>query len=244
MAEQRSAVTGARGFGGRHELDEPQHGLWTFHQRLSVLGAEIGTRMTVVRLRTGELLLHSPIRLTPTIARKLDALGPVGHVLAPNFDHYLFVRDYKYKYPKARLYAAPGVDGKLPDVRFDVVLAHPHTLGALAETLGQAYFRSSSELQELVLFHADTRTLITADLAFNIQASDALVSRVMLRLNDSYKSFGPSRVCRRHITERSLARSDVDKILALAPERIVVSHGDILLTGATEALRRGYEWLE
>lgn len=228
---------------GVRELDEPEHGLWTFHQPLSVLGAEIGTRMTVVRLRSGELLVHSPIRMTTEIAQKLDQLGRVGHVLAPNFEHYLFVRDYKEKYPSAQLYGAPGVDRKLPGVRFDVVLAYPHTIGALDDTLVQLYFRSSNELQELVLFHSDTRTLITADLAFNIQSSDTLVSRVLLRLNDSYETFGPSRVCRSHITERSLARSDVDKILALAPERIVVSHGDLLLAGATEALRRGYAWL-
>ena len=33
------------------ELEEPEHGLWTtFRQPLSELGAQIGTRMTVMRL--------------------------------------------------------------------------------------------------------------------------------------------------------------------------------------------------
>jgi len=226
-----------------HELDEPGDGLWTFHRPLSVMGAEIGCRMTAVRLGNGQLLLHSPIRLTPALKERLDRLGPVRHVLAPNLDHYFFVADYHTAYPEARLYAAPGVAPKLPGVRIDVVLEHPRTIPTLDATLTQHYFRSSSTLQELVLYHVATRTLIAADLAFNIQAGNGLLSGVLLRLNDSYKTFGPSRVCRSHIHEPRLARADLDAILALAPERIVVSHGEVLQTGAAEALRRGYAWL-
>ena len=84
---------------------------------------------------------------------------------------------------------------------------------------------------------------MTSDLAFNVQSTAGALSQVMLRLNDSYKSFGPSRVCRSHITDRAMARSDVDAILALGAERIVVAHGDIQLSGATDAIRRGYAWL-
>jgi len=225
------------------ELDEPSAGLWTFHQPLSVMGAEIGCRMTVVRLRDGALLVHSPIRLTPQLKEHLDRLGPVRHVLAPNLDHHLFVADYRTAYPQAHLYAAPGVAPKLPGVPFDVVLTHPEVVTEWSDTVSQHYFRSSASLQELVLYHATTRTLITADLAFNIQAGNGLLSGLLLRLNDSYKTFGPSRVCRSYIDAPDLARADVDALLALAPERIVVSHGEILQQGGAEALRCGYAWL-
>lgn len=225
------------------ELAEPAEGLWTFHQQLSVLGAEIGTRMTLIRLEGGELLVHSPIRLTDAVRRCVDEAGRVAHVLAPNRDHTLFVRDFKLAYPGAKFYAAPRVAEKLPDVRFDVELRHPATVEAWATTLDQAYFRSSEMLQELVLFHRATKTLVTSDLAFNVQLTAGALSQVMLRLNDSYKSFGPSRVCRSHITDRAVARSDVDAILALGAERVVVAHGEILRSGASEAIRRGYAWL-
>ncbi len=223
-------------------IDEPDHGLWTFHQPLPLPGAELGTRMTVVRLEGGGLLVHSPIRLTPELDRKLASLGDVRHVLVPNFDHYLFVPDFKRRYPMARFHATPGVDRKLPEVRFDSLLRPPAVL-PIGETLDQAWFRSNNELQELILLHRATRTLITADLAFNIQSTTGLASKILLRLNDSYKSFGPSRVCRSHITERRMARSDLDAILAMRPERVVVGHGDILLQGATSALEGAYEWL-
>ena len=224
------------------EIDDSDSGLWTFHQRLSVMGVEIGTRMTVVRLSDGSLLVHSPIRLTPELEQKLASLGRVEHVLAPNLDHYLFVEAFKQRYPQARFYAAPGVAAKLPDARFDAELAFGQT-AALGDGIEQAWFRSNHQLQELVLLHRATHTLITADLAFNIQATDGLVSKLMLKLNDSYLTFGPSRVCRAHITEHRMARSDVDAILALKPERAIVAHGEILNAGATAAIERGYSWL-
>lgn len=226
------------------ELSDADGGLWTFHQRLSVLGAEIGTRMTVVRLRDGGLLVHSPIRLTPEIEQTLASLGQVEHVLAPNLDHYyLFVRDFKRRYPQARFYAAPGVAPQLPELRFDALLHFGETAPLGDDGIEQVWFRSNHELQELVLLHRATHTLITSDLAFNVQATEGLISQVMLRLNDSYQTFGPSRVCRSHITEHHMARSDVDAILSLKPERAIVAHGEILTAGATAALERGYAWL-
>lgn len=224
------------------ELDDNDSGIWTFHQRLSVMGAEIGTRMTVVRLSDGGLLVHSPIRLTQELEQKLASLGRVEHVLAPNLDHYLFVAAFKRRYPHARFYAAPGVAPKVPDVRFDAELRFGET-APVGDGIEQAWFRSNHELQELVLLHRATNTLITADLAFNMQASDGLISKLMLKLNDSYMTFGPSRFCRALITEPDMARSDVDAILALKPERVIVAHGEILHAGATSAIERGYGWL-
>jgi glyoxylase-like metal-dependent hydrolase (beta-lactamase superfamily II) len=225
------------------ELHEADNGLWTFHQPLSVLGAEIGSRMTVVRLGDGSLLIHSPIALTPPLRQRLDAVGPVRHVLAPNLDHYLFVEQFRAAYRDARYYAAPGVAEKLRSVTFDVTLSPPANVRAWEDVLDQRWFRSNESLQELVLFHRASRTLVAADLAFNIQSSDGVLSRLLLRLNDSYRSFGPSRVCRRHITAPHLARVDLDGIIALNPERLIVGHGEIVWSGAGAALRRAYQWL-
>lgn len=225
------------------ELDDAERGLWTFHQPLSVMGAEIGTRMTVVRLSDGGLLVHSPIRWTEGLGARLEALGPVRHVLAPNLDHHLYVADFESRYPQALFYATPGVQKKQRTLPFDEVLDGRRTVASWSDTVEQAWFRSSSELQELVLFHRASRTLISADLAFNIQTSTGFLSRTLLRLNDSYETFGPSRVCRAKITERRMARADLDAILAFEPDQMVLAHGDLLMTGATAALKQSYTWL-
>ena len=51
-------------------------------------GMRFGARMAVVRLASGQLMLHSPCDITSTIAEEISALGPVAHIVAPgNFHH-------------------------------------------------------------------------------------------------------------------------------------------------------------
>src|SRR5215470_1175311 len=96
--------------------------LWTVSRPLRFLGAEIGTRMTVIRLKNGTLFLHSPVTLDEPTRTEIDALGPVGFVIAPNRFHHLFVADYIRAYPTAKFFCAPGLDSKRKDLKFDAVL--------------------------------------------------------------------------------------------------------------------------
>jgi dipeptidase E len=50
----------------------------------SFRGLELGTRMSVVRMGSGRLWLHSPVRLDPELCAQLDAIGPVALAVAPN----------------------------------------------------------------------------------------------------------------------------------------------------------------
>jgi hypothetical protein len=42
------------------------------------------TRMTVARLSNGDLWLHSPIKFDEKLARELQGLGRVRHLVSPN----------------------------------------------------------------------------------------------------------------------------------------------------------------
>ena len=57
---------------------------------MSVLGLtfHFPTRMTVVRLPSGDLWLHSPIAWSERLARSIANLGPVRRLIAPNAFHY------------------------------------------------------------------------------------------------------------------------------------------------------------
>jgi hypothetical protein len=44
----------------------------------------IPVRMTVLRLRDGRLVLHSPIPISAELDVELDALGPVGFIVVPS----------------------------------------------------------------------------------------------------------------------------------------------------------------
>jgi len=135
--------------------------LWVVEQqfKLQYVRVEIGTRMTCIRLRNGQLLLHSPINLGPVLRRSLDALGEIGIVIAPNKLHHLFLAPYIASYPKARVYAAPSLSKKRPDLRVDGELGDEPEEGWRGQ-IEQHLFCGAPALSEVVFFHPATQTLI------------------------------------------------------------------------------------
>ncbi len=85
------------------------------------------TRMTVIRLSDKGLFIHSPIRLTKNLQAKIDALGPVKCLIAPDTIHYAGIPDWQKAYRQARTYCAPGVTKRAKStgisVQFDGELA-------------------------------------------------------------------------------------------------------------------------
>src|SRR5215472_17620693 len=80
--------------------------LWVVDRlfKLPVVKAEVGTRMTIVRLRDRGLLLHSPVKLELKLRQALDELGEVRAIVAPSSVHHLFVADYLAAYRQAKSY--------------------------------------------------------------------------------------------------------------------------------------------
>jgi hypothetical protein len=69
------------------------------------------------------------------------------------------------------------------------------------------------------------------------------LSRVLLRINDCYCRFGPSRLLRTAIKDRAALRGSLDEILNWDFDRVVLSHGRNLETGAKDALRTAFAFL-
>jgi hypothetical protein len=52
------------------------------------------TRMTVVRLSNGDLVLHSPVKFDERLAKELHKLGTVRHLVSPNQFHYAHIGEW------------------------------------------------------------------------------------------------------------------------------------------------------
>jgi hypothetical protein len=216
--------------------------LWIVDRPQRFYGLEVGTRMSVIRLDDGSLLLHSPVVLDPDLRRELDAIGRVRFAVAPNRVHHLHAGEVAQVYPEARLWIGPGLERKRPDLKFVAILDDE----APAEWRGQVdqtFFRGRPYENEVVFLHRASRTLIMCDLAFNFGPKTALPTRVLMTLIRSYGHFGPSTLDPLLIRDRPAARASLERILAWDFDRVVVAHGDVLETGGHEALREGYAWL-
>lgn len=216
--------------------------LWVAERPQRFYGLEVGTRMTVIRLAGGSLLLHSPVALDPRLCAELDAIGAVRVVVAPNRVHHLHAGRVAERYPGARLWIAPGLEKKRPDLRYVAILgdeAPPEWRGQVE----QVFFRGRPYENEVVFFHPASRTLLLCDLAFNFGPGTAPVTRWLMKLLRSHGRFGPSTLDPLLIRDRAAARASLERILAWDFDRVVVGHGDVLERDGREALRRGYEWL-
>ena len=216
--------------------------IWVVERPQRFYGLEVGTRMTVMRLRDGSLLLHSPVELDPDLRRELDALGRVRYAVAPNRVHHLYAGDVAKAYPGTRLWIGPGLDRKRPDLAFAGVLGD-EAPAEWKDEVEQTFFRGRPYENEVVFFHRASRTLILCDLAFNFGPAAAAPTRLLMMLLRSYGRFGPSTLDPLLIRDRRAARQSLERILAWDFDRVVVAHGDVLRSGGHEALRRGYAWL-
>src|ERR1700730_4132685 len=146
--------------------------LWVAEQPLRYLGVALTTRMTIVRLTDGTLMVHSPIRLTDELRSAAASAGRVRFIVAPNRFHPLFVPDLQKTYPAAQPFCAPGLDTKRADLKFTAILGDDPP-AAWADEIEQAFMQAFPPLNEIVFFHRKTRTLIFTDLLFNIARHDS-----------------------------------------------------------------------
>jgi hypothetical protein len=216
-------------------------GIWSQWAPQSFYGLHLGTRMTVVQLGNGQLLIHSPVAMTPELRTEVDALGPVRHIVAPNVYHHLYAGEWKAAYPDALLHGARGLAKRRKDLVIDRELG-AETLPDWREHLDTALLKGTV-LNETVFLHRPSRSLIVADLIENFETSPHWPTRAYLKLGGVHGKPGLSRPLRMLFRDKKRARLALDRILGWDFDRIVLAHGDILESGGNETLREAYGWL-
>jgi Domain of unknown function (DUF4336) len=78
------------------------------------------TRMTVVKLQNDDLFLHSPIACDAALAKRLQSLGRVRHLVSPNRGHYAHIGEWARAYPDACAWASPRVRERARSQRIDI----------------------------------------------------------------------------------------------------------------------------
>lgn len=205
-------------------------------------GLAIGARMTVVRLADGGLFLHSPVPIDDALASELERRGPVRFVVAPNKFHHFYVEEAMDRHPEAELFVAPGLPDKKADLPPHHVLGDEPPPGWKAD-IDQVWVKGAPALEEVVFLHRASRTALFTDLCFNVREGRNFATRLFWRLNGALGRFGPTRMVRLTLRDKAAVRGSIDRILAWDFDRAVVTHGEVLESGAREALREAYSFL-
>jgi Domain of unknown function (DUF4336) len=215
---------------------------------MSVLGLtfHFPTRMTVVRLANGDLWLHSPIALSERLARSIAALGPVRRLIAPNTFHYSYLASWRDRFPEARTYGAPGLAEKAKArlVLNETLRETPPD--AWGDAFDQCVTRGSV-LTEVDFFHRASRTLIVTDLIENFEPQRVRnpLLRSLIRMAGAADPDGKAPIDMRlsFLGHRGEVRKSARRMLAWAPERIILSHGRCYETNGVAELRRAFRWI-
>jgi uncharacterized protein DUF4336 len=216
--------------------------IWVAAQPLRYIGVALTTRMTVIRLADGDLIVHSPIRLTDELRSAVASIGHVGFIVAPNRFHHLSVPDWQKAYPHARTFCAPGLETKRADLKFIAILGdEPPTMWAGA--IDQAFMRAFPPLNEIVFFHRKTRTLIFTDLLFNIVRHDSLCARFLLRLDGAFQGPAIPRTFRLLLRRRrAQCGAFLDRLRSWDFDRVILAHGEIIDSGGKPAIERAWRF--
>lgn len=220
------------------KLSEIAPELWIAEQPLRYLGFEVGRRMAVIRLASGGLLIHSPASLSTELRAALDQLGEVRFIIPASQLHgHLYMEQYRDAYPQVKLFAAPGLDRRRTDLRFDGLLsAVPEP--EWREDLDQMAFEGWRRLNEIEVFHPRTRTLIAGDLCCNLGSLfTRLVAQGRMR-----QRLGPPTECRilGLFRDRRAVRRSLKRILEWDFDRLLPGHGEILHTGGRQAFEEDF----
>ncbi len=223
-------------------MDKLANDLWAVASPQSFLGLHLGTRMTVVRLRDGSLLVHSPIALTPSLKAEVALLGPVRHIVAPSQAHHLYAGEWQDAYPDALLHAAVGLAMRRKDLAIDRELRGDAQADWDSDL--ETTFLDGTLLNETVFFHRPSRSLIVADLIENFQTSPHWPTRTYLKLAGIHGRPGLSRGLRLIFRDKKRARRSIDEMLGWDFDRVVLAHGEIIESGGRDAVRDAYTWLK
>jgi Domain of unknown function (DUF4336) len=211
---------------------------------VSFYGFPYPTRMAVIRLSDGGLLIWSPIALSSALKREVDARGPVRHLVSPNALHHLFLGEWKSAYPGARLYASPGLCRKRRDLAFDAELGDSPEPEWAAD-LDQVPVHGSFAMTEVVFFHRASGSALFADLIENLPPGWFSGWRGWLARLDGIVAPNPGapREWRASFVNRRAARAALGRILAWPIERVLIAHGEPVTANATAFVRRAFAWL-
>jgi hypothetical protein len=217
-------------------------GVWSTSASVRIVGMKLATNMTVLHLRGGELLVHSPVPLTPERKAAVDALGQVTHLYAPNTYHHLWLGDWSGAYPHARVHAPRALAQKRPDLRID--RAHDEAREPEFEGILDEVHVDGFALEETVLVHCASRSLLLADLVHHVGRPRDLWTALYTRAMGFYDRVAISRaIALLAFHDRRAARRSLDAILAHDLDRILVGHGTPVDDAPCATLADAYAWL-
>jgi len=217
--------------------------IWLREYPVRYAGTRFLARMTVLRLHSGKLLLHSPCSIDERLHAELSRLGDVAYLVAPGTYHYFYVEQAQSRFPTAQTYICPGIERKRPEIRFDWILGD-RSPPEWASEVDQVLVHGARFLAEVAMFDRPSRTLLLVDLIENIgdrtPGTDWALRVWWKLIMRMWNRAAPAPEYQMGWGAKKVVGAALARILAWDFERVVIAHGDLIEHDAKAILRSAW----
>jgi hypothetical protein len=210
-------------------------GVFLQRHPLTLAGCRMGRNVTIVRLAGDQLLVHSTARFSEFDRHAIEALGePAWLMEATNF-HDTQAEAGRAVFADLPYYAPPGFSAA-DKTNAQSLESPPEAWQAECEIVELG---GMPKIREHVVFHRPSKTLIVADLFFNLPPTIDWWTRSFLRAFSGLKRYpGTSRLFKFYIEDRQAFQDSLKQVATWDFERIVVAHGEPVVEDAQAVFRQ------
>lgn len=210
------------------------------------MGIHFDTRMTVARLGDGSVWIASPVLVPFATVADIIALGPVRYLVSPTPRHFWRLDGWHQLFPEAELWSSPitPITLKKGDLPLTGILGD-QVPDLWAGDLDQVLIRGSSWLNEVVFFHAASRTLLVEDvIQMHQSAAGRPLRNALIALGGvAAPTGGVARDIRMTFRDKAAARRSIDRILQWDFDKLVMAHGPVVTHDARRTVEQAFSWL-
>mgnify|MGYP003597157383 CR=1 FL=1 len=198
--------------------------IWGSERALWFAGVRLRVRTTVLRFSDGGVLIHSPAPPTESGLSALRELGNVRYLLVPNCFHHLATPALAKALPSAKVIGPASEAAKNPALRIDLDI-HSLSDGVGLPGLSCIPLFGVPFLDETLVYHSPTGTLVGADVAIRADSRDHWTWRIAARLTWCYERLSVPPDVRKKIEDRTLVAASFRRVQAFEVRRLIVAHG-------------------
>ncbi|KAJ7512530.1 hypothetical protein B0H11DRAFT_1699398, partial [Mycena galericulata] len=198
-----------------------------------------GGRSTAVRLSTGDVWVLASTPLThDTVSRRPQSTSWGQWIMAGDAVHHMFLGDCQFKkeYPEAKLIGVEALVEKKKAEGLELDGAYgadaPGTRYGFEDEIYACYFSGFAN-KDVAWFHAASKTLIVADLLFNLPGTEQYSQSKSKAKVPIFGALDPWGAIHKRFVwgegkDKAAMTRDAKTVLGWGPERIIMCHGDVI----------------
>ncbi len=209
---------------------------------LKMLGVDLQRNVTIIRLSSGRLIIHSTAPFSPGDVAAIEALGQPGWLVDTLLRHDTFATHGRAAFPDIPYLAPEGFSKDLPFSTGSLIPEPEEWKGEVAVLA----IDGAPDFGEVVMLHRPSRTLIVADLVFHFSPSAGFWKKALLKMATVEGKFTPgvSRPFKNAIKDSGAFAVSLQTLMSWDFDRVIVGHGEPISSGGKEAVRRALARLQ